>query len=168
MNIKISILLFLALLFSSVRPALAAESPGQQKAEPGEYSILIDKSDYRLYLIRDGKTEKEYPVAVGKNPGQKQRAGDMTTPTGNFTIEAIKNASWWTHDFKDGKGEIEGAYGPWFLALKTGWKGIGIHGTHNPSSIGTRATEGCIRMHNRDIEELKGKVRIGTRVTIQE
>ena len=36
-----------------------------------------------------------------------------------------------------------------------GWKGIGIHGTHDPDSRGTNATEGCIRLSNEDIDELK-------------
>ena len=35
-----------------------------------------------------------------------------------------------------------------------GHTGIGIHGTHAPESIGTRATEGCIRLNNDDLERL--------------
>ncbi|MCR5176958.1 MAG: L,D-transpeptidase, partial [Anaerovibrio sp.] len=61
----------------------------------------------------------------------------------------------WTHDFGDGKGEIPGAYGKWFISLNTGWDGIGIHGTHDPASVGTNASEGCIRLRNHDLEELK-------------
>ena len=54
----------------------------------------------------------------------------------NYDISSMANASKvdeiiasnnWTHDFNDGKGEIEGAYGPWFVSLETGWIGIGIH-----------------------------------------
>ena len=36
-----------------------------------------------------------------------------------------------------------------------GWKGIGIHGTHAPDSLGTMASEGCIRMNNDEIRDLK-------------
>lgn len=85
----------------------------------------------------------------------------MKTPDGTFVIDEIIDASSWTHDFKDGKGEIAGAYGPWFLSLDTynlsqgAWGGIGIHGTHDPASIGTLASEGCIRLRNQDIEALK-------------
>jgi len=80
------------------------------------------------------------------------------------------------HDFKDGKGPIKGAYGPCFLGIYTGadrtkskrtWKGIGIHGTHDPSSIGKMVTEGCVRMLNKDIGELKKYVKIGTLVSIK-
>jgi hypothetical protein len=47
-----------------------------------------------------------------------------------------------------------------------GHKGIGIHGTHKPESIGTRDTEGCIRLKNDDIADLKTKVNIGMVVIV--
>lgn len=130
--------------------------------------IIIDKSKYKLCLFQKGKEIKSYAIAVGKNPGQKQRVGDLTTPTGEFIIEEIVDASDWSHDFGDGKGEIAGAYGPWFISLATGWIGIGIHGTHDKSSIGTMASEGCIRMANEDVEELKELVSIGIKVIIMD
>ena len=84
------------------------------------------------------------------------RVGDHRTPTGKFKIVSIEPSSTWKHDFGDGKGKISGAYGPWFIRLDAkGWKGIGIHGTHDPDSRGTMATEGCIRLSNEDISELK-------------
>lgn len=130
--------------------------------------IIIDKSEYKLCLFQEGKEIKSYDIAVGKNPGQKQRVGDLTTPTGEFYIEEIVNASAWSHDFGDGRGEIAGAYGPWFISLATEWVGIGIHGTHDRSSIGTMASEGCIRMANEDVEELKASVSTGIKVMIVE
>lgn len=130
--------------------------------------IIVDKFEYRLYLFKDGNKIKSYNVAIGKNPGQKQRVGDMTTPTGYFKVDEVIACSYWTHDFNDGNGEIPGAYGPWFISLETGWDGIGIHGTHNPSSIGTMASEGCIRMNNAEVTELKGLISIGTKVIVME
>ena len=42
-----------------------------------------------------------------------------------------------------------------FIRLKTpGHKGIGIHGTHLPESIGEKTTEGCIRLRNEDLKRL--------------
>ncbi|MBQ7220173.1 MAG: L,D-transpeptidase [Synergistaceae bacterium] len=138
-------------------PKEAKLQPAQKPAvNNGRYNIKIVKSTYTLALYKGTELVKEYPIAVGRNPGDKQRTGDNRTPTGNFKIVSIENASKWTHDFRDGKGKIAGAYGPWFLRLDAkGWKGIGIHGTHAPDSIGTRATEGCIRLNNSDIAELK-------------
>lgn len=116
----------------------------------------------------------KWPVALGKNPGQKQVSGDMKTPEGTFPVDEIIDASSWSHDFHDGKGVIQHAYGPWFISLDTRslskgkWEGIGIHGTHDPASIGTRASEGCIRMNNEDLQKLKPCVKVGTKVTIEE
>ena len=124
----------------------------------GKYRIVVNKSSHILSLLKGNELIKEYPIATGKNTGDKERVGDHRTPTGNFKIVSIENASSWSHDFRDGKGKIAGAYGPWFLRLDAkGWRGIGIHGTHDPDSRGTNATEGCIRLSNEDIAELKEK-----------
>ena len=157
----------------------AKEPPEERTSNPAATastgkSILIKKSEFRLYLLEDGNVVQSFPIALGKNAGQKRVSGDMKTPDGTFPIDEILDASYWTHDFHDGKGEIEGAYGPYFISLDTSdlsggaWDGIGIHGTHDPASIGTRASEGCIRMHNSDLLALKAQIDVGTEVTIEE
>lgn len=130
--------------------------------------LLISKEDMSLRRIDyKGVVLDSFPIACGKSYGNKQKQGDMKTPEGVFHISEIQDASGWTHDFKDGKGEIEGAYGPCFIRLETpGHKGIGIHGTHLPESIGTRATEGCIRLNNNDVAKLKEHVHSGMVVII--
>jgi lipoprotein-anchoring transpeptidase ErfK/SrfK len=45
-------------------------------------------------------------------------------------------------------------------------KGYGIHGTDNPRSIGYARSHGCIRLHNRDVEELFERVRAGDAVEL--
>ena len=152
---------------SQQQSAQTAEQKQPEAVKPA-YTILIDKSDYKLYVLKDNEVIKQWGVAVGAKPGQKQRAGDMTTPTGNFEVDEILDASYWTHDFGDGKGEIKGAYGPNFISLVTGWDGIGIHGTHAPESIGTMVSEGCVRMRNGELLELLPYVEVGTKVTIRE
>lgn len=134
----------------------APTSAPQLPRGAGKYWILVSKGQYRLSLYRGRDLVKTYNVAIGKNPGNKRRVGDNRTPEGQFRVLSIENASTWKHDFGDGKGEIAGAYGPWFIRLDTGgWKGIGIHGTHAPDSLGTMASEGCIRMNNDEIRDLK-------------
>lgn len=129
---------------------------------PQGYYLAIDKQAYTMRLYKDKTVQKEYKIATGLNPGDKQEKGDKRTPLGNFKIEKIQPASYWEYDFGDGKGPVA-AYGNWFLRLETkadqtlsgkAWTGIGIHGTHDESSIGTRASRGCIRMYNKDLEEL--------------
>ena len=131
--------------------------------------IFIDKSNFTLTLYNEEVELREWKVAVGNAPGDKQRVGDNRTPNGSFKIRQIQDSSKWTYDFKDGNGPVEGAYGPWFIRLYTPpWTGIGIHGTHNPNSISSRASEGCIRMKNEDVAELKKIIKVGMPVIIVE
>ena len=138
--------------------------------------ILISKPEYRLYVceVVDGDTLKRahFPVCVGKAKGQKQKKGDMKTPEctfeNPFTITEIVDASNWHHDFGDGRGSIL-SYGHWFMRLKTpGHSGIGIHGsTNNESSVPGRGSEGCIRLRDNDLIQLKEKYAfVGMRVVI--
>jgi lipoprotein-anchoring transpeptidase ErfK/SrfK len=119
--------------------------------------IIINKADMTLsqYNYR-GDLLHQFKVATGKNFGNKIEKGDCKTPEGVFKIEEVVDASSWTHDFKgDKQGAINGAYGPFFIRLNVpGQKGIGIHGTHDNSSLGKRASEGCIRLNNSDLIEL--------------
>lgn len=190
-SINWSRLAFLSLLLGTFLTANLASADEQ-------HLIKVHKQSYTLELFEEGNAVplKVYGVAVAKNPGDKQMTGDNRTPTSwgsavaiparyagaamgvpstqvPFVVEEICDASFWTHDFGDGKGVIEGAYGPWFISLDTGWIGIGIHGTHDPASIGTMASEGCIRLRNEDVAELKQLIYgpakgVGTRVIITE
>lgn len=130
--------------------------------------IVVSKQDMRLRVYDyKGTRLMDYGIACGKNFGQKHKVGDMKTPEGMFFVQSIEDASERTHDFGDGRGEIQGAYGPYFIRLDTpGNKGIGIHGTHDPLSIGTRVTEGCIRLNNNDLVELVNVVRPGMMVLV--
>lgn len=138
--------------------------------------IVIAKPEYRLYVCEvvedDTVCRAYYPVCVGKNKGHKQKVGDMRTPESSFekpfTITQITDASKWTHDFGDGRGEIL-SYGNWFMRLATpGFSGIGIHGsTNNESSVPGRGSEGCIRLRNDDLDQLKERYAfVGMKVVI--
>jgi lipoprotein-anchoring transpeptidase ErfK/SrfK len=124
------------------------------------FYLLVDKQNYRMQLYNNRNLLKVYPIAIGKNSGDKQSVGDNRTPEGDFVIEKIEDSSWWEYDF--GEGPVK-AYGKWFIRLETKsdqtfsgktWTGIGIHGTHDESSIGTNASRGCLRLHNIDLIEL--------------
>ena len=130
--------------------------------------IVIDKQAFKLTLVDEaGQPIKEYGISCAINYGPKKVRGDHKTPEGTFKINELLNAKGLTHDFKDGKGPVKDAYGPWFLRLDVpGFWDIGIHGTPFPESIGTRATEGCIRLRNEDILDLKSRVKLGTVVII--
>ena len=130
--------------------------------------IIVDKEKMLLRLMDyHGEEQRSYGICCGKSYGNKQTRGDMKTPEGIVHITDIEASSDWEHDFHDGKGRIKGAYGPWFLRLSVpNHKGIGIHGTHKPESIGHRETEGCIRLKNCDIIDLKERINTGIIVIV--
>jgi len=134
---------------------------------PEQYWIRIRKSDFILELYKGEKLEKQFPIAVGAVSGDKVSPGDDRTPEGAFPVMQIQDSKYWVHDFGDGKGPIEGAYGPFFIRLDTGWGGIGIHGTHDPSSIGSDITAGCVRMLNDDLLDLLKYIKEGSIVVIE-
>ncbi len=138
--------------------------------------VVISKKTLKLFVYETVGTDTllvaKYPVCVGKNMGQKQKKGDMRTPESSFaqpfTVVSIQPASAWHHDFKDGRGSIL-AYGNWFIRLKTpGFSGIGIHGsTNNENSVPGRASEGCIRLRDSDLDVFKEKFAfVGMKVVI--
>jgi hypothetical protein len=130
--------------------------------------IIINKADMTLSQYNyKGDLLHKFKVATGKNYGDKTKKGDCKTPEGVFKIEEVVDASAWSHDFKDNKGTIMGAYGPYFIRLKVpGQKGIGIHGTHDNTSLGKRASEGCIRLNNEDLNLLVADINTNTVVVI--
>lgn len=122
-----------------------------------------------MYVIT-GQNDTIYkvPVGVGVNIGNKKVKGDQKTPEGCFYIKSIEKSSNWTHDFKDGSGARKGAYDPYFIRLKIPYiNSIGIHGTCFPETIGTRCSEGCIRLRNEDLIELKKYMFVGMQVIIE-
>jgi lipoprotein-anchoring transpeptidase ErfK/SrfK len=114
------------------------------------FRIEVDRARYRLYLYRDGRLVRTYPIAVG-------RLG-RETPAGTYRII---NKVPYPYSYRGGPLT---AYGTMWLGLSR--RGYGIHGTNNPASIGRRVSHGCIRMHNRAVEELARLVPIGTIVII--
>lgn len=131
----------------------------------GTAFIVVSKRDqtlsvYDLNASGDTVMVAQFPCCMGKNKGNKVKRGDMRTPESPagkpFKITMIQDASTWHHDFKDGRGNIK-AYGNWFLRLETpGHRGIGIHGsTNNENTVPGRASEGCIRLLDKDIITLK-------------
>ena len=127
--------------------------------------LVVDKPHMTLALMQGTDTLAIYPISCGRGYGDKQRRGDLRTPEGLFHITQIVDASQWGHDFGDGLGYIPHAYGPWFVRLSAG-NGIGIHGTHDPGSMGLRASEGCIRLRNEDIAALRPRLRLRMQVLI--
>lgn len=127
------------------------------------FTIWVSKSQNTLILKSGDEVVKIYPVSTGRDNK------DNATPTGTFKIATrIPHPVW----FKPG-GQPVPPESPQ-NELGTRWMGFaedphyGIHGTIHPEDIGKRATAGCVRMLNADVEELFDIVPVGTKVTIQE
>ncbi len=126
------------------------------KITPCQFNILVSKSKNILVLKYKDEVIKIYSVATGKF---------NSTPVGDFKIvNKLKNPVWFRHGRKIPSGHPDNILGSHWLGISE--PSYGIHGTTQPESIGQQSTEGCIRMLNKEVEELFKLVTIGTPVKI--
>ena len=146
-------------------PAAAREVvPFADGAIPG--SVVISVSQRRLYLVNGDGTAIRYPVAVGK-PG-KQWFGTKAID-GKYVQPAWSPPSEVKRDNPRLPNLIAGGspHNPMGAAAMTLSGGeYAIHGTNRPSSVGTWASYGCIRMYNQDVVDLYDRVSVGTPVYV--
>lgn len=99
-----------------------------------------------------------YPCSVGK-PGEE-------TPLGDFTLEICEtNPVYYGVTPPVPYGNPDNPLGDRWMGFKEKTS-YGIHGTNSESTIGTRETEGCVRMHNSDVRDLFDLVPVSTLVKI--
>jgi peptidoglycan hydrolase-like protein with peptidoglycan-binding domain len=111
---------------------------------PENISLLVD-TDARTLSVMHGTTIiRQYRVAVGKE--------SSPTPHGDWFI---KEKDTWA-----------GAFGTRWMRLSIPWGIYGLHGTNKPWSIGSYASHGCIRMLNREVEEVFQVVSVGTPIRV--
>jgi len=126
------------------------------KINTNKFSIVVDKSQNLLFLKRKGEIIKTYVVSTGK---------DNSTPTGNFKIvNKLKKPVWFKAGAVVSPDSPDNVLGSRWLGLDM--KGYGIHGTTSPKDLGKQITLGCVRMNNKDVEDLFDIVPLGTEVTI--
>lgn len=122
------------------------------------YRIRIDRASFSLDVFHEGRPWLSTTIAVG--------TGDTPTPVGEFYLRELLEPS-----------DPGGAYGPYAFGLSgfsevlDSFGGIdeaiiGIHGTNDPSALGTTVSNGCIRVENAVIEQLAEVVPLGTPVEI--
>ena len=151
-----------AILFITVIPALAEEKLRRdatlaKKEDLTETRhIVVSLQDCKLALIEGEKVVKIWDTAVG--------AKSSPSPSGDFVIANRLSKPSYYHPGKVIPSGPSNPLGTRWLGLSL--KGFGIHGTNAPKSIGKKASHGCIRMRNRDIEELFELVKTGDAVEI--
>ncbi|AWO75513.1 L,D-transpeptidase [Geobacillus thermoleovorans] len=136
---------------------LGAPFPTAAEAKP---LVIVNKAINKLALVRDGRIEAVYPVATGVNT-------DLT-PEGMFTVTVKAKHPYYRKKNIPGGAPNNPLGARWigFNARGTDGRIYGIHGTNNPASIGQYVSQGCVRMHNRDVEHLYERVPIGANVLI--
>jgi len=128
--------------------------------------ITISKSEFKLRLFKRLRFSKSYGVAVGQPA--------YPTPSGRFRIQNKQVNPTWSVPNSPWAGELGGstvAGGSAANPLKARWMGIangvGIHGTGQEWSIGSRASHGCIRMRVADVIDLYPRVPVGSSIVIR-
>ena len=126
-------------------------------------TVVIKTSERRLYYVTSEGQAIRYPVGVGK--GSMAWAGTTSIDGKHIKPawkppESIRGRR--SPDFYIESGSPKNPMGAAALVLAD--SELAIHGTNNPGSVGGLVSAGCIRMHNRDIMDLYGRVQVGTRV----
>lgn len=140
------------------------------------YIIVVRRDDFQLDLFRripfgrKWARIRRYPIAVGMK--------GMETPPGMYEVqEKSRHPAYqypdsdWVRELGVEPGTLIGPddpnnpVAPRWIGISED-QGIGIHGTHKPESIGTRASHGCIRLMPHAVMELYGFARKGTPVFV--
>jgi lipoprotein-anchoring transpeptidase ErfK/SrfK len=128
-------------------------------------TVIVDTQNTYLYYVLGGGKAIRYGIGVGR---------EGFTWTGVKTVE--RKAEWpdWT---PPPEMIARSPYLPRFMAggvtnplgaraMYLSGTFYRIHGTNAPSTIGSRATAGCIRMANEDVIDLYDRVKVGAKVVV--
>jgi lipoprotein-anchoring transpeptidase ErfK/SrfK len=128
-------------------------------------TVIVDTQRKFLYLVEPGNRALRYGIGVGR-PGflwsgvksvtRKAEWPDWTPPD-----EMLKRRPDLPTHMVGGPANPLGA-----RALYLGSSLYRIHGTNEPTTIGTNVSSGCIRMMNEDVIDLYGRVKVGTKVIV--
>ena len=151
-------LLFL-MIASVAMSAAAADSEIKTGPSMADY-VLVDKSDRKLYLLREGRVLKTFDISLGLNPtGAKRMEGDFRTPEGLYYLEAKNPNSDFFLSIKISYPSEEDRQAARRVGVHPGGQ-IMIHGhpnepKHPISHYRDRDwTDGCIAVSNSEIVDI--------------
>jgi lipoprotein-anchoring transpeptidase ErfK/SrfK len=149
------------------QPEAQASTPGESGA-PRNVSIKVDTKTNMLGVFEAEKLIAAYPITVG--------SAQTASPIGDWKLRGIAKLPRFRYDKEMLEhGQRSGNFymlppgprnpvGVMWIALNK--KGIGIHGTDDPGSIGRAVSHGCIRLANWDVVRLATKIKAGDNVSI--
>jgi lipoprotein-anchoring transpeptidase ErfK/SrfK len=128
-------------------------------------TVVIDTPNTYLYLVLGGGKALRYGIGVGREgftwAGREKVSRMSEWPDWHPPKEMIDRQPYLPRFMAGGESNPLGA-----RALYLGNTLYRIHGTNQPSTIGSFVSSGCIRLTNADIEDLYGRVTVGTRVVV--
>jgi lipoprotein-anchoring transpeptidase ErfK/SrfK len=128
-------------------------------------TIVIDTANTYLYLVLGGGKAMRYGIGVGREgftwAGAERVSRMAEWPDWHPPAEMIERQPYLPRFMAGGEGNPLGA-----RALYLGKTLYRIHGTNQPSTIGTFVSSGCIRLTNEDVTDLYQRVKVGTRVVV--
>lgn len=123
-------------------------------------SVLVVKSERKLYLIKDGKRIREMDIALGLAPvGHKEKSGDFRTPEGHYVLDAKNPDSDYFLSIHISYPNSEDRRHAKQLGVDPGGQ-IMIHGLPNVPKYDERSyagwdwTDGCIAVSNSDMIDI--------------
>jgi len=155
---------------AEAQPETAGENKSPTKAEgaPGPVTVKVDSKTNMLGVFEGEKLIAAYPITIG--------SAHTASPIGEWKISRITKMPTfrWDKEMLQ-RGRRSGNFhllppgprnpvGVMWIALNK--KGIGIHGTNSPDSIGRASSHGCIRLANWDVVRLATKIKPGDNVSI--
>jgi len=128
-------------------------------------TIIIDTPNTYLYLVLGGGKAMRYGIGVGREgftwAGREKISRMAEWPDWHPPTEMIDRQPYLPRFMAGGESNPLGA-----RAMYLGNTLYRIHGTNQPSTIGTFVSSGCIRLANQDVEDLYSRVTVGTKVIV--
>ena len=128
-------------------------------------TIIVDTANTYLYLVLGGGKALRYGVRVGRDgftwTGTERISRMKEWPDWFPPAEMIERQPYLPRFMAGGNGNPLGA-----RAMYLGKTLYRIHGTNQPSTIGSYVSSGCVGMLNEDVEDLFSRVQVGTRVVV--
>jgi lipoprotein-anchoring transpeptidase ErfK/SrfK len=148
----------------------AEENKERQKNEdaPVPVAVKVDTKINMLGVFEGDKIMAAYPVTIG--------SAQTESPIGEWKVRRITKMPTFRYDkemLQHGQRSSNfhllppgprNPVGVMWIALNK--KGIAIHGTNDPDSIGRANSHGCIRLANWDVVRLATKIKTGDGVSI--
>lgn len=172
-------------------------APAMRYVGEPDFALEIDKSDRVLVVKHGNRITRRFQIATGKGGlGDKRIRGDNKTPLGTYYVTDFNESSSFELFMRLNYPNLKDAFFGLKNRLITRAEfdrivdalrmdqrppqntplggAIGIHGLGEETSERLKVhsildwTQGCIALNNRDVNELRHYVKVGTKVVIRE